>query len=80
VRGAERVAHDERVAVGEHVEREQMVAERLRHLLVADRDQAVVHPVARERVARRGRLGNSFSWCGKRRSMPPPWMSKEAPR
>src|SRR3954453_12163939 len=22
----------------------------------------------------------SFSWCGKRRSTPPPWMSKAAPR
>ena len=22
----------------------------------------------------------SFSWCGKTRSMPPPWMSKSAPR
>ena len=22
----------------------------------------------------------SFSWCGKRRSMPPPWMSNSSPR
>ena len=56
VRGGERVAHDERVAHGEQVVGEHEVAERLRHLLVADRDEAVVHPVARERVAGRGRL------------------------
>ena len=53
VRGGERVADDERVALAQHVLGEQEVAERLRHLLVADGDEAVVHPVARERRRRR---------------------------
>ncbi|SKF62227.1 Uncharacterised protein [Mycobacteroides abscessus subsp. abscessus] len=35
--------------------------------------------VANPRPAARD-CASSFSWCGKRRSMPPPWMSKESPR
>ena len=45
-------------------------------------DHAVVHPDPGERLAaRRPRVcAISFSWCGKTRSMPPPWMSKSSPR
>ena len=56
------------------------VAERLRHLLAADLDEAVVHPVAR-RSARPSATAwaRSFSWCGNARSWPPPWRSKPSP-
>ena len=45
-------------AVGrEHVGDEQAVAQRLAHLLAGGGDPGVVHPVRRERVAGRARLG-----------------------
>ena len=56
VRGGERVAHDERIPLAEHVLGEDEVEQRLRHLLAADGHEAVVHPVPREGIAGRGRL------------------------
>ena len=55
------------------------VAGRLRHLLAVDRHHAAVDPVLRERVAGASACARSFSWCGNRRSLPPPWRSKRSP-
>ena len=61
--------------------RRERVAERLAHLLAAEVDPAVVQPVAARSRRRPPRdCASSFSWCGKRRSIPPPWMSNSAPR
>ena len=56
VGGAEEVAHDDRPGAAQEVRGEDRVAERLRHLLPVDVDQAVVQPVRREGVAGGGRL------------------------
>ena len=56
MRGGERVAHDERIALAQDVLGEDEVEQRLRHLLAADGHEAVVHPVPREGVAGRRRL------------------------
>ena len=59
------------------------VAERLRHLLAFHLQEAVVHPDVAPCTSCRRRsvlCATSFSWCGKTRSMPPPWMSKTSPR
>ena len=62
----------------DHVEQGREVAERLRYLLAAHPDEAVVHPQVR-RCRPAARAWARFSWCGKARSWPPPWMSKWSP-
>ena len=57
MRRNQRVTDDERVVGAQDVFGEHEVAERLRHLLPVDGDEPVVHPVARERVARGRGLG-----------------------
>ena len=39
-----------------------------------------MHPDVRELVRGARDCASSFSWCGNRRSSPPPWMSKFDPR
>ncbi len=58
------------------------IADRLRHLVAAELQQSVVHPVAGERLLPRyaSDWAISFSWCGKIRSAPPPWMSSSPSR
>ena len=65
----------------QHFARGEEVAERLRHLLVVDVEEAVVHPdLGERRVAGAPQVcAISFSWCGNLRSRPPPWMSKCSP-
>ena len=58
------------------------IPEALRHLLALDLQEAVVHPDVRHAAVPKAQqdCAISFSWCGKTRSMPPPWMSNTSPR
>ena len=73
--------HRVHVAVAQRRDEDQ-VAPRLRHLLAVVADHAAVAVDLRER-----RPGTAtcawpahISWCGKTRSLPPPWTSKAPPR
>ena len=67
----------------ERLDRRQVdhVAERLAHLGAAEVEQRRGAPRTGRTAARpRCDWAISFSWCGKIRSSPPPWMSNSAPR
>jgi hypothetical protein len=55
------------------------VAERLRHLLAVDLDEAVVHPVPGEPLALGHGLGPLVLVVREGEVLPPPWMSKPSP-
>ena len=77
VRGAEVVAQLDRPHLLDDLGHEQRVAERLAHLLAAEVDPArCASSSARTAGPAAVDCASSFSWCGKRRSRPPPWMSK----
>ena len=81
VRGDQVVAQLDRPHPLDDLGDEQRVAERLAHLLAGRGDPARCAS-STGRTAGRPRVdwASSFSWCGKRRSSPPPWMSNSAPR
>ena len=78
-RAVVRLQHEQPVGAGidglDEVEEVREVAERLRHLLAAHLDQAVVHPVRANSRPSATACARSFSWCGNARSRPPPWRS-----
>ena len=81
VRGGQVVAQLDRADPLDHLADQQRVAQRLAHLLAgrgrprrcAASSGRTPSPAARD-------CAISFSWCGKTRSSPPPWMSNAAPR
>ncbi len=80
VRAQDEQAEGPRVVRLDQVDEVAHVAERLRHLLAVDLDACRCGTSARRTRARRPTAwARSFSWCGKRRSWPPPWMSKPSP-